>query len=300
MFSRMGFRPMLVCSALLALAQAAPAQIKIAVVNMQQAVYATAEVKKADADLQLTLKPKQEQAQKLQTDLQAIQQQLQAGGNKLTEQQQEDLNTEGQRKQRELQRLTTELQEAADSARQDILPKCTQRMKEVVKKLAAEKGYDLIVDTSVTYFIQDRTWTSPRTPRPLTTRHTRRARPRRQQIRLSRRLEHMAGYLDHYGAGEERRENIVKRALIALAVAIVVGGPLFYIFYNVRQEHQLEPVLLTAGGARLQRRVRALGMHGFESRARATRFPLSWRIGVRLRATPPSFRSRGANRAVPA
>ena len=113
MFLRMGFRPMLVCSALLALAQAAPAQIKIAVVNMQQAVYATAEVKKADADLQVTLKPKQEQAQKLQTDLQAIQQQLQAGGNKLTEQQQEDLNTEGQRKQRELQRLTTELQESA-------------------------------------------------------------------------------------------------------------------------------------------------------------------------------------------
>ena len=59
---------------------------------------------------------------------------------KLTEQQQEDLNTEGQRKQRELQRLTTELQEAADSARQDILPKCTQRMVEVLKKLSAEKG----------------------------------------------------------------------------------------------------------------------------------------------------------------
>ncbi len=33
MFLRMGFRPLLVCSALLALAQAAPAQIKIAVVE---------------------------------------------------------------------------------------------------------------------------------------------------------------------------------------------------------------------------------------------------------------------------
>jgi outer membrane protein len=152
MFLRMGFRPMLVCSALLALAQAAPAQIRIAVVNMQQAVYATAEVKKADAELQVTLKPKQEEAQKLQTELQGIQQQLQTGGNKLTEQQQEELNTVGQRKQRELQRLTTELQEAADGARQDILPKCTQRMIEVLKKLSEEKGYDLIVESSVTYF----------------------------------------------------------------------------------------------------------------------------------------------------
>jgi hypothetical protein len=50
----------------------------------------------------------------------------------------------------------------------------------------------------------------------------------------------MAGYLDHYGAGEERRENIVKKALIALAVVIVVGAPLLYIFHNIRQEHQLK------------------------------------------------------------
>jgi hypothetical protein len=49
----------------------------------------------------------------------------------------------------------------------------------------------------------------------------------------------MAGYLDHYGAGEERRENIVKKALIALAAVIVLGGVLFYIFHNVRQEHRL-------------------------------------------------------------
>ena len=170
MLSRMGFRPMLVCSALLALAQTAPAQIKVAVMSMQQAVFATAEVQKADADLQVRLKPEQDRAQKLQTDLQAIQQQLQANGSKLTEQQQEELNTEGQRKQREFQRLSTELNEAADGARQDILPKCTQRMVEVLKKLAEEKGYDLIVESSVAYFARP-AWISPRTPPPPTIRH---------------------------------------------------------------------------------------------------------------------------------
>lgn len=152
MFFRMGFRPMLVCSALLALAQVAPAQVKIAVVNMQQAVFATAEVKKADSDLQARLKPEQDRALKLRADLDSIQQQLQANAAKMTEQQQEDLNADGTRKQRELQRLTTELQEAADGARQDILPKCTQRMIEVLKKLSEEKGYDLIVESTVTYF----------------------------------------------------------------------------------------------------------------------------------------------------
>jgi outer membrane protein len=152
MLSMMGFRPLLVGAALLTLAQSAPAQLKVAVINMQQAVFTTAEVKKADAELQVRLKPEQDRAQKLQSDLQAIQQQLQTGGSRLTEAQQEELNTEGQKKQRELQRLTTELQEAADGARQDILPKCTQRMVEVLKKMAAEKGYDLVVESSVTYF----------------------------------------------------------------------------------------------------------------------------------------------------
>jgi hypothetical protein len=50
----------------------------------------------------------------------------------------------------------------------------------------------------------------------------------------------MAGYLDQYGAGEERRENIVKKALIALAALIVVGAPLLFFFHNIRQEHQVK------------------------------------------------------------
>jgi len=152
MVSKLGLRSVFVCSALLALAQAAPAQVKIAVVNLQQAVAGTAEVKKADADLQARLKPQQDRAQKLQADLASIQQQLQSGGSRLTEQQQADLNDQGQKEQREYQRIMQDLQDAADSARQDVLPKASQRMAEVLKKLAAEKGYDLVVESSVTYF----------------------------------------------------------------------------------------------------------------------------------------------------
>ena len=49
----------------------------------------------------------------------------------------------------------------------------------------------------------------------------------------------MAGYLEQYGAGEERREKILKTALISLAVALVAGGILFFIFHNYRQEQQV-------------------------------------------------------------
>jgi outer membrane protein len=150
----MGFRPFVVCSALLALSQIAPAQVKVAVIDTQKAVFETAEIKKADADLQATLKPRNDRALQLNAELQSIQQQLQTGGSKLTQQQSDDLQSEGQRKQRELTRLQTELQEAADAARQEVIPKCTLRMKEVVKKLAEEKGVDLVMDTQVALYFK--------------------------------------------------------------------------------------------------------------------------------------------------
>lgn len=50
----------------------------------------------------------------------------------------------------------------------------------------------------------------------------------------------MAGYLDQYGAGEERRENIVKKALIAFAAAAVLAAVLFFVFHNFRQEQRVK------------------------------------------------------------
>jgi outer membrane protein len=151
---RMGFRPLLVCSALLALSNVAPAQVKVAVIDTQKAVFETAEIKKADADLQASLKPRNDRALQLNTELQSIQQQLQTQGSKLTQQQADDLQSDGQRKKREFDRLQTELQEAADTARQEAIPKCTLRMKEVVKKLAEEKGFDLVMDTQVALYFK--------------------------------------------------------------------------------------------------------------------------------------------------
>lgn len=47
----------------------------------------------------------------------------------------------------------------------------------------------------------------------------------------------MAGYLDQYGAGEERREKIIKILGFSLLAVLVAGGILFFIFHNYAQEH---------------------------------------------------------------
>jgi outer membrane protein len=139
---------------LLALAAigAAAGQTKLAIINSQKAVLDTAEIKKAQAELEAKYKPRQDQLVKLQKDLQDIQAQLQGG--KLNQSAEQDLTAQGQRKQRELQRIQEDLQADVDRERQDILQRTGQRMQDVVKKLADEKGLDVVIDSSNTVFFK--------------------------------------------------------------------------------------------------------------------------------------------------
>lgn len=131
---------------------AAFAQVKIAVVDTQTALAETAEIKKAQADLEAKYKPRQDQFQKLQKELQAIQQQLETLGNKLTPQAQNEMNLQAQRKQRELQRFSEDLQADVDRERNEILSRASQRLKTVIDKLAEEKGLDLVFDLNDTVY----------------------------------------------------------------------------------------------------------------------------------------------------
>ena len=145
---RMGLLQLLVGSALIAISQIASAQAKVAVINLQQAVFESAEIKHADAELQAKLKPDQDRAVKLQNDLAALAQSLQANAGKLSQQQEADMQAQGQKMQRDLQHMQDDLQAAADGARQELLPKASQKMHDVVGKLAEAKGLDLVVDTT--------------------------------------------------------------------------------------------------------------------------------------------------------
>jgi len=146
-----GVRLLAICLPLAA-GPAAFAQIKIAVVDTQAALAETAEIKKAQADLEAKFKPRQEQFQKLQKELQAIQQQLETLGNKLTPQAQNEMNLQAQRKQRELQRFSEDLQADVDRERNEILSRASQRLKAVIDKLAEEKGLDLVFDLNDTVY----------------------------------------------------------------------------------------------------------------------------------------------------
>jgi outer membrane protein len=133
-------------------AGAANAQVKIAVINTQKALLETDEIKKAQRDMEAKFKPRQDEIIKTQKELEDIQAQLNSG--KLNELGTQELQTEGQRKQRELQRMQQDLQEDVERERTDILQRAGARMQDVVKKLADEKGLDIVVDSANTIFFK--------------------------------------------------------------------------------------------------------------------------------------------------
>jgi outer membrane protein len=56
-------------------------------------------------------------------------------------------------KQKQLQRLSEDLQSDVNNERQEVLGKTGRQMSDVVKKLAEEKGLDMVVDvTNTIYF----------------------------------------------------------------------------------------------------------------------------------------------------
>jgi outer membrane protein len=147
-------RVILMAASAVVFAGVAAAQSKIAVVNLQQAVLQTAEIKKASAELEAKYKPKQAEMEKLQTEITGIQQKLQAGAGKLTPQAEQDLNIQGQRKQRDLQRMQQDVQDELTAERNEILQKSGQQMAGIVKKLAEERAVDVVVDFSSTLYFK--------------------------------------------------------------------------------------------------------------------------------------------------
>jgi outer membrane protein len=134
------------CAAGLVSQQVASAQAKIGIIDLQRAITETAEIKKAQNEMLAKYKVRQDTLEKAQRELSDIQTQLQASQGKLSAAGEADLQARGQRKQREAQRLSDDLQADVDRDRQDILQRVGIRMTDIVKKLSDEKGLDVVME----------------------------------------------------------------------------------------------------------------------------------------------------------
>jgi outer membrane protein len=149
MYSQLRSVPLLLVIAGLAAAQT-PSPAKVAIINAQKAVADTEEIKKAQTALEAKYRPRQQSIENLQRELQSIQQQ--AAAPNLAPAREADLQATFTQKQKQLQRLGEDLQADVNAERQDVLGKAGRQMTEIVKKIAEERGLDVVIDVTNTLY----------------------------------------------------------------------------------------------------------------------------------------------------
>jgi outer membrane protein len=132
--------------------QAQGGPVKVAIINAAKAVADTAEIQKAQAILQAKYQPRQQAIDDLQKQLAAIQQQAQTPNQAPGKE--AELQSQFTQKQKQLQRLSEDLQADVNAERQDVLGRAGRNMSEVVKKIAEEKGLDVVVDVNNTIYFK--------------------------------------------------------------------------------------------------------------------------------------------------
>ena len=150
MFRFLAIRSAALCLAIALFSSVASAQLKIGVINVQKALADTDELKKASAEMQKKYQPRTDEMEKIQKELESIDAQLNSG--KLNQAAQNELQAQGTRKQRDLQRMSDDMNADGEKDRQEILAKMSQKMQDVINKLAEDKGVDMIVEASQTLY----------------------------------------------------------------------------------------------------------------------------------------------------
>jgi outer membrane protein len=137
--------------ALITAAQTVPTA-HVAIINAQKAVADTLDIKHEQERMAAKYKPRQDQLAQLQSELNDIQRQLSAPG--MAPDKEASLQQSAGEKQRQAQRLSEDLQADVNAERQDILGRAGRQMTEVVKKLAEERGIDVVIDVNNTIYFK--------------------------------------------------------------------------------------------------------------------------------------------------
>jgi len=127
---------------------AASAPAKIAVLNVRNAIVATAEGKQAQAQLQSQFAPKQNELQSLQKQIEDLQRKMNEGARTLSDDEKAKMQREGEMLTRRLQRGNDDLNEELNAAQGEIVDGIGRKMLEVLDRYSRENGFTVVLDTS--------------------------------------------------------------------------------------------------------------------------------------------------------
>jgi outer membrane protein len=130
--------------AIQAAAPAVSGPVKMAFINIQQAIAVCDEGKRESGVLQQYVDAKSAELQKLQKNLETLKTQLDVQGSKLTDEARADLSDQIEAGDTNLQRFQQDTQKDIDGRRQKLQNAIARKMLTVIEKVAKEKGVNVV------------------------------------------------------------------------------------------------------------------------------------------------------------
>jgi outer membrane protein len=121
---------------------------KVGVINIRQAIVATAEGKVASAELQSQFASRQTELEGLNKQINDLRQRLATCEGKCSQDEITRLTTQGQRMAQSLERKQTEYQDDVNAAQGDVVDRIGRKMVDVLDRYARENGYAVVLDSS--------------------------------------------------------------------------------------------------------------------------------------------------------
>ena len=121
---------------------------KVGVINIRQAIVATAEGKLASAELQSQFAARQTDLENLNKQINDVRQRLAASEGKLSPDEATRLQKQGELLARQLERKQNEYQEDVNAAQGDVIDRIGRKMVDVLDRYAREGGYVVVLDSS--------------------------------------------------------------------------------------------------------------------------------------------------------
>lgn len=125
-----------------------PGPMKIAILNVKQAIVGTIEGKQASAQLQSQFASQQNDLQNVQKQIQDLQNRVTNSHGTLSDDEQSRLQRQGELLTRQFQRKQDDLNEAVNAAQSDVIDNIGRKMLDVLDRYARENGYTAVFDTS--------------------------------------------------------------------------------------------------------------------------------------------------------
>jgi outer membrane protein len=125
-----------------------PAAAKVGIVAIQQAIASTNEGKKELDALQQRFSPRQVELKNQNDEVEKLKQQLQAQGDKLSDEVRAAQGRTIETKQKSLQRSYDDFQTEVQQAEQEIVNRLGTKMMKIIGDYAQKNGYGVILDVS--------------------------------------------------------------------------------------------------------------------------------------------------------